>query len=231
MFKDLATTLKRGGVSKTHNMRQAIKPSIPQNLYKTDFNSDLFTICGSIGNNSKLISIRRLRAQHVKNRLKRWIIFCSSSLLGILHFNVVLTIDIVLTNFCHSMCAWSVGERIVLHGKFETLILRLICECQSIRISNFPKFTIRFNFLFFIYSDSSSTIIIPRDILTPRTVGSAVTAFRCQFHQRSTSSFYACRSQKRKKDCRVKQLFVLSGSASVKGAHRMLMKLTAGLTS
>ncbi len=30
---------------------------------------------------------------------------------------------------------------------------------------------------------------------------------RCQFHQRFTSSFYACRSQKRKKDCQVISVF------------------------
>ena len=50
--------------------------------------------------------------------------------------------------------------------------------------------------------------------------------FKCQFHQHSTSSFYARRSQKRKKDCQVKQFFVLSGSVCVKAAHRTLMKLT-----
>ena len=33
-----------------------------------------------------------------------------------------------------------------------------------------------------------------------------------QFHQRSTSSFYARRSQKRQKDSQVKLLFALSGS-------------------
>jgi len=31
----------------------------------------------------------------------------------------------------------------------------------------------------------------------------------CQFHQRSKSSFYERRSQKRKKDCQVKQLYCL----------------------
>ena len=44
-----------------------------------------------------------------------------------------------------------------------------------------------------------------------------------QFHQRSTSSFYTCRSQKRKKaDILVARL----GTAHVKAARRTLMKLT-----
>jgi len=30
---------------------------------------------------------------------------------------------------------------------------------------------------------------------------------RCQFHQRSTSSFYVCRSGKRKKDLQIDSLF------------------------
>ena len=47
-----------------------------------------------------------------------------------------------------------------------------------------------------------------------------------QFHQHSTSSFYACRSQRRKKDSQVKLLFALLGSARVKAARRMLVKLT-----
>jgi len=51
---------------------------------------------------------------------------------------------------------------------------------------------------------------------------------RIQFHQHSTSSFYARRHQKRKKNCQVNQLFVLLGSASVKASHRMLVKLTPG---
>ena len=50
-----------------------------------------------------------------------------------------------------------------------------------------------------------------------------------QFYQHSTCSFYARRSQKRKKDCQVKQFFVLLGSSSVKAACRMLVKLTPDL--
>ena len=46
-------------------------------------------------------------------------------------------------------------------------------------------------------------------------------ALRCmpsleQFHQRFTCNFYLGRSQKRKKDSQLKQLFVLTGSVSVK---------------
>ena len=48
---------------------------------------------------------------------------------------------------------------------------------------------------------------------------------RGQFHQHSTSSFYARRSQKRNKDSQVKQLFVLLESSCIKDARRMLMKL------
>ena len=41
-----------------------------------------------------------------------------------------------------------------------------------------------------------------------------------QFHQQFTSSFYAGRSQKRKKDKQHKQLFALSGSSGVKAAPK-----------
>ena len=49
-----------------------------------------------------------------------------------------------------------------------------------------------------------------------------------QFHQCSTSSFYARRSQKCKKLLDLTVFFALLGSASVKAARRMLMKLTPG---
>ena len=43
---------------------------------------------------------------------------------------------------------------------------------------------------------------------------------RGQFHQHSTLSFYAGRSQKCKKDSQVKQLFVLLGPLHVKAGHK-----------
>ena len=43
---------------------------------------------------------------------------------------------------------------------------------------------------------------------------------RGQFHQHSTNSFYAQRSQKRITDCQVKQLFALLGSVCVKAASK-----------
>ena len=49
-----------------------------------------------------------------------------------------------------------------------------------------------------------------------------------QFHQHSTSSFYACKSRKRKKATQLTVFFALLVSARVKAAHRMLMKLTLG---
>ena len=50
-----------------------------------------------------------------------------------------------------------------------------------------------------------------------------------QFHQRSTYSFYACRSQKRKKiQLSHKYLFMLLGSTGAKAVRRTLMKLTPG---
>ena len=49
-----------------------------------------------------------------------------------------------------------------------------------------------------------------------------------QFHQHSTSSFYACRSQKRKKLLNLTVFLVLLGSARIKAACRMLVKLTPG---
>ena len=52
---------------------------------------------------------------------------------------------------------------------------------------------------------------------------------KCQFHQRSTSSFYACRSQKCKKTIKSSSFFALLGSTSVKSACRMLVKLTPSL--
>jgi len=49
---------------------------------------------------------------------------------------------------------------------------------------------------------------------------------RCQFHQRSMSSFYVHRSRKCKKDSQVLSFFTLSGSVHIKAARRTLMKLT-----
>ena len=50
-----------------------------------------------------------------------------------------------------------------------------------------------------------------------------------QFHQYFTSSFYARRSKKPKKDSQVKQLFALSGSACVLTPNKKkLMKVTPG---
>ena len=43
---------------------------------------------------------------------------------------------------------------------------------------------------------------------------------RDQFHHHFTSSCYACRSQKGKKDSQVKLLFGLLGLARVKAAHK-----------
>ena len=43
---------------------------------------------------------------------------------------------------------------------------------------------------------------------------------RFQLRQHFTSSFYACRSQRRKKDSQLKQLFALAGSASINAAHK-----------
>jgi hypothetical protein len=52
---------------------------------------------------------------------------------------------------------------------------------------------------------------------------------RCQFHQHSTDSFYAQRSQKRKKmQLSHWYLFTLSGSASVEALCWTLMKLSPG---
>jgi len=51
----------------------------------------------------------------------------------------------------------------------------------------------------------------------------------CQFYQRSTSSFYAWRSQKHKKIDNLTVFLALLGSAHVKAASRMLMKLTPGV--
>jgi len=54
--------------------------------------------------------------------------------------------------------------------------------------------------------------------------------YRRQFHQQFTYNFYARRSKKRKKiQLSHKYLSTLSGSASVKAEHRMLMKLSPGV--
>jgi len=50
-----------------------------------------------------------------------------------------------------------------------------------------------------------------------------------QFHQRYTSSFYACRSRKHEKTDKLSVFFELLGSARVKAAGRTLMKLTPGV--
>ena len=53
-------------------------------------------------------------------------------------------------------------------------------------------------------------------------------AIRGQFHQHSTSSFYAFKSQKCNKAAQLDSLFVLLVSAGVTAARRTLMKLTPG---
>ena len=52
---------------------------------------------------------------------------------------------------------------------------------------------------------------------------------RVNFINVLTHSFYTRRSQKRKKLLELTVFFVLLGSACVKAAHKMLVKLTAGL--
>jgi hypothetical protein len=49
---------------------------------------------------------------------------------------------------------------------------------------------------------------------------------RCQFHQHSTSSFACADPKSTKKTDDLTVFFVLSGSACVKSAFKMLMKLT-----
>ncbi len=51
----------------------------------------------------------------------------------------------------------------------------------------------------------------------------------CHFYQRFMCSFCTCGSRKRKKDWQLDCLFVLSGSAGIKAAHRTLTKLTPNL--
>ncbi len=52
---------------------------------------------------------------------------------------------------------------------------------------------------------------------------------RVEFHQCSTYYFYACRSQKRKKNTvSHKYLFTPSGSTSAKAVRKTLVKLTPG---
>ena len=43
---------------------------------------------------------------------------------------------------------------------------------------------------------------------------------RCRLHHYFTSSFYASKSQKRKKDSQVKQLFALLGAVSLKEVRK-----------
>jgi len=64
---------------------------------------------------------------------------------------------------------------------------------------------------------------------TPKRTAWTPLESRCQFHQRSTHSFYARRSQKRKKiQLSHQYLLTLSGSASIKDRCRTLMKLSPG---
>jgi len=58
--------------------------------------------------------------------------------------------------------------------------------------------------------------------------GSSTNDVTCQFHQHSTSSLCARRSQKRKKDWQLDCLFCAFRIHACKGACRMLMKLTPG---
>jgi len=59
--------------------------------------------------------------------------------------------------------------------------------------------------------------------LSPPNTNQPLDGTWCQFHQRSTSSFYAWRSKSMKK---LSISFTLSGSTSVKAGHKMLVKLT-----
>ncbi len=63
--------------------------------------------------------------------------------------------------------------------------------------------------------------LLPRHTKTSQGCSSDWTT-RCQFHQCFLHSFYACRAQKRKKDCEVVNLFTLLGT-------RRVMKLTTGV--
>ncbi len=54
---------------------------------------------------------------------------------------------------------------------------------------------------------------------------------RCQFHQRSTSSFYLRRSQKRKKTDNLNVFFTHLGSLLIRAASKTLMKLTPAVSS
>ena len=60
---------------------------------------------------------------------------------------------------------------------------------------------------------------------------SSSSEFRCQFHQHFTCSYFACRSQKCKKDSRVKQLFALLGSACVKAASKNIDEINTRSTN
>jgi len=54
--------------------------------------------------------------------------------------------------------------------------------------------------------------------------------FRGQFHQHFMGSFYAHRSQKRKKTDYLTDFFVLLGSTHIKATCKILVKLTSGVT-
>jgi len=54
---------------------------------------------------------------------------------------------------------------------------------------------------------------------------------KCQFHQRSTYSFYVRGAQKCKRDSEVVNLFTLLGTTHVKAVIRTLMKLSPSVTS
>jgi len=54
------------------------------------------------------------------------------------------------------------------------------------------------------------------------------TPSRCQFNQHFTDSFYTHRSRKGKKDSQVVSFFALLGSACIKTARKMFLKLTTG---
>jgi hypothetical protein len=74
-------------------------------------------------------------------------------------------------------------------------------------------------------NNNNNTITIIIDSIATNLLHTIAIVTRCQFHQRSLSGF----DQKRKKTDNLTVFFALSGSARIKAAGKMLVKLTQGV--
>jgi len=107
------------------------------------------------------------------------------------------------------------------HISIKTFSFTKLQKSWGVQISKFGEITPKISVFIFSLQRRENVLFIPSKsacgILFPTKI---------QFHQHFTSSFYTCRSQKRKKNDNFTVFFVLLGSACLKAERKMLAKLT-----